>query len=202
MRKFVDSLPQLNTPNNLGQSLPIAVADTTTYPGSDYYEIEYGEYTKQMHSDLPPTKLRGYRQVNAVNTSFQYLGPVIVAQKNRPVRVKYINHLPVGAGGDLFIPTDTTYMGVGTGPDGGSQYTQNRATVHLHGGATPWISDGTPHQWTTPAGETDHATSRVSARPTCRICGLTRPPPTPRSSRARARPPAQCQTRPTTRARA
>ena len=32
-------------------------------------------------------------------------------------------------------------------------YTENRATLHLHGGVTPWISDGTPHQWITPAGE-------------------------------------------------
>ncbi len=165
MRKFVDSLPQLNTPNNLGQSLPIAVPDTTTYPGSDYYEIAFREYTKQMHSDLPPTRLRGYVQVNNPadpgGSNIQYLGPVIVAQKARPVRVKYINELPFGPpvnghrAGDLFIPTDTTYMGVGTGPNGGTEeYTQNRATVHLHGGATPWISDGTPHQWNTPAGET------------------------------------------------
>ena len=32
-------------------------------------------------------------------------------------------------------------------------FTQNRAELHLHGGTTPWISDGTPHQWITPAGE-------------------------------------------------
>jgi len=32
-------------------------------------------------------------------------------------------------------------------------YSENRADIHLHGGVTPWISDGTPHQWTTPAGE-------------------------------------------------
>ena len=76
-----------------------------------------------------------------------YLGPVIIAQKNRPVRVVFKNMLPTGAGGNLFIPVDTTYMGAG------APYTQNRATLHLHGGATPWISDGTPHQWTTPAGE-------------------------------------------------
>ncbi len=31
-------------------------------------------------------------------------------------------------------------------------YSENRATLHLHGGITPWISDGTPHQWTTPGG--------------------------------------------------
>ena len=36
----------------------------------------------------------------------------------------------------------------------GTLYTQNRATLHLHGGNSPWISDGTPHQWITPAGET------------------------------------------------
>jgi FtsP/CotA-like multicopper oxidase with cupredoxin domain len=41
-------------------------------------------------------------------------------------------------------------------PDGTimyESYSQNRATLHLHGGNTPWISDGTPHQWITPAGE-------------------------------------------------
>jgi FtsP/CotA-like multicopper oxidase with cupredoxin domain len=43
-------------------------------------------------------------------------------------------------------------MGAGSGPSGGS-YTENRATLHLHGGVTPWISDGTPHQWITPAGD-------------------------------------------------
>ena len=32
-------------------------------------------------------------------------------------------------------------------------YSETRATLHLHGGVTPWISDGTPHQWITPAGE-------------------------------------------------
>ncbi len=33
-------------------------------------------------------------------------------------------------------------------------FKDNRATLHLHGGTTPWISDGTAHQWITPAGET------------------------------------------------
>ena len=57
LRKFVDSLPGLGAANinNLGQYLPVAIADTNTYPGSDYYEIGLVEYTEQMHSDLPPT---------------------------------------------------------------------------------------------------------------------------------------------------
>lgn len=164
LRKFVDGLPGLGASkaNNLGQYLSVAKPDTISYPGCDYYEIELREYTEQLHSDLPPTKLRGYVQVNngtdpsgrntLVPDPIHYLGPTIFATKDRPVRVKFTNKLPVGAGGDLFIPVDTTVMGAGEGPTG-AMYTQNRATLHLHGGITPWISDGTPHQWITPAGE-------------------------------------------------
>ena len=74
VRKFVDKLPQLGptganglvTPGGdpAGQYLAIANPDKLTYPGSDYYEIELRQYTEKMHSDLPPTKLRGYVQVN------------------------------------------------------------------------------------------------------------------------------------------
>jgi FtsP/CotA-like multicopper oxidase with cupredoxin domain len=158
MRKFVDLLPGLGptNANNLGQYIPVAVPNTSLYPGCDYYEIELREYTERMHSDLIPTKLRGYVQVvgGVPVAPIHYLGPIIMAQKNRPVRVKFTNKLPIGAGGNLFLPVDTTIMGSGMGPVAGKMYTQNRATLHLHGGATPWISDGTPHQWTVPAGET------------------------------------------------
>jgi FtsP/CotA-like multicopper oxidase with cupredoxin domain len=167
LRKFVDTLPGLGAANanNLGQYLSVAYPDTVTYPGSDYYEIELRQFQERMHSDLPPTTLRGYVQVNrgtdanGSNTiepdPIHYLGPVIIAQKDRPVRIKFTNALPTGAGGDLFIPVDTSIMGAGKGPLGesGPNFTQNRATLHLHGGRTPWISDGTPHQWITPAGE-------------------------------------------------
>ncbi|MDI6901695.1 MAG: cell wall-binding repeat-containing protein [Anaerosomatales bacterium] len=164
LRKFVDTLPGVGpaNANNLGQFVSVAHPDTITYPGSDYYEIELVEYTEQMHSDLPPTTLRGYRQTNfgtdagGANTippdPVHYLGPMIFAEKDRPVRVKFTNSLPTGEGGDLFIPVDTSVMGAGEGPTG-ELYTQNRASLHLHGGRTPWISDGTPHQWITPADE-------------------------------------------------
>jgi hypothetical protein len=41
IRKFVDSLAGLGSANvnDLGQYMPVALADQTTYPGSDYYEI-------------------------------------------------------------------------------------------------------------------------------------------------------------------
>lgn len=170
LRKFVNDLPGLNTANNIGQQIPIATPDAATFPGSDYYEIALVEYSKQLHSDLPAagTKLRGYVQEHngvMVGTP-QYLGPLIVATRNKPVRIKFTNRLPVGAGGNLFIPVDTTFMGAGEGPKFANgtpcdpavqtcaSFTQNRAAIHLHGGLPPWISDGTPHQWITPAGET------------------------------------------------
>jgi len=164
LRKFVDSLPGVGpeNANNLGQYLAVGHPDTVTYPGTDYYEIEVRQYSEQMHSDMPATLLRGYVQVNkgtdalGLNTvepdPIHYLGPTILARKGRPVRVKFTNKLPSGAGGDLFLPVDKTYMGAGKGPNGG-EYSQNRATIHLHGGKTVWISDGTPHQWVTPASE-------------------------------------------------
>jgi len=158
IRKFIDTLPLPNAANNLGNPLPVATPDTTTFPGSDYYEISLVEYRQKLHSDLPSTQLRGYVQTNGPNGANQvpyYLGPIIVAQSNRPVRVKFTNALPsVNNGGNLFIPTDLTSLGAGLGTArGASPYLQNRATVHMHGGNTPWISDGTPHQWTIPASD-------------------------------------------------
>ena len=111
-----------------------------------------------------------------------YLGPTIVATKDRAARIVFYNLLPKGADGDLFLPTDTSLMGSGDTPavmnppvnsgtvtdevrnpmctekyyDAAMRdmcFTENRATLHLHGGVTPWISDGTPHQWITPANE-------------------------------------------------
>ncbi len=157
IRKFIDSLPGLGyaNRNNLGQFIPVAVPDTTSYPGSDYYEIGLKDHTEKFNTDLPPTVIRGYYQINATDVNVRaarYLGPLIVANRDRPVRLKLVNQLGLGNAGNLFLPVDTTLMGAGMGPTG-QPYTQNRATIHLHGLYGPWISDGTPHQWITPAGD-------------------------------------------------
>ena len=139
--------------NNLGQQIPQATPDTTTFPDSDYYVIGVVDYKQKLHSDLPPTHLRGYVQLDANNQPIgkpQYMGPMIVAQKDRPVRVKMINMLTqsadnAGNKGKLPIPVDVTYMG--------ADDTHNRTAMHLHGGNTPYISDGTPRQWVKPKGE-------------------------------------------------
>ena len=182
IRKFVDSLPGLGPAgaNNLGNYIPVAVKDTTTYPGSDYYEFASVRYAQKLHSDINQTDLWGFVQVetnvtlgnhfplrypngapilNATGGQVygvdqpRYMGPIVVATKDVPVRVKFTNYLPNGTDGLSLIPVDETLMGAGVGPDGVNKYTQNRVTLHLHGGATPWISDGTTHQWTVPVNE-------------------------------------------------
>jgi len=175
LRKFVDALPNL---------VP-AMADKATFAGSDYYELAVVEFSQKLHTDLAnPTTLRGYVQLETaanaatsahvaltypggapiLNNGAQvyayaaptYLGPMIVAQRGTPVRIRLVNYLRASnAGGNLFLPVDTTMMGAGTGPNGAAagKYPQNRTVLHLHGGDTVWISDGTPNQWITPAGE-------------------------------------------------
>ncbi|MBX7268388.1 hypothetical protein KIF24_21805 [Micromonospora sp. Llam7] len=167
LRKFVDPLPGLGTLGRtpLGAHLPVAVPDTITHPGCDYYEIGLREYAQRLHRDLPATRLRGYRQLNlgtdvdghntvAPPPQPWHLGPVVLARRGRPVRIKFINQLPAGPAGDLFLPVDPTVPGAGPGPLGGpAPYPQNRAVLHLSGALTGWISAGTPWQWITPAGE-------------------------------------------------
>jgi hypothetical protein len=195
LRKFVDKLPGLGAANanNLGQYIPVATPDQSTFPGADYYEIGLKTYQQRMHSDLPAagTMLRGYYQKNGTDHASQYLGPAIIARRDRPVRVKFFNELPVGAAGNLPLPVDEMVMGAGMGSltaTGAAcdpmmqmcaKYTQNRAAVHLHGGLTPWISDGTPHQWITPAGENTPYKKGVSFMNVPDMIGAGKPVPNP-----------------------
>ncbi len=225
LRKFVDTLPSLTPPGankfgvagKTGEYIPIAVADTTTYPGSEYFIIGVVEHAQWMHSDLqkattqrsyvqlypklserpaalgttnPPTKaidgLTGQVLPSPVALKYpngkaitwpgtteqvygydnpHYLGPIILTLTGVPVRTKMVNFLPTGRAtvnattkavtarnGDMFLPVDETLAGAGVTP-AGDKYPQNRVAFHLHGGDSPWISDGTPHQWVTAAGD-------------------------------------------------
>jgi spore coat protein A len=53
LRKFIQPLPALGTEIPLANSVP--------FLGGDYFQLNAGEYTQQLHPDLPkPTKLWGY----------------------------------------------------------------------------------------------------------------------------------------------
>ena len=91
-----------------------------------------------------------------------YLGPMITTNKGTPVRLKVMNFLPVGKAtldtngkvtsrnGDIFLPVDQSLLGASNIQN---TYPQNRISIHLHGGDSPWISDGTPHEWISPAND-------------------------------------------------
>ncbi len=137
------------------QTLPAPVALTypdgsaITWPGSKTTANPAGE------------------QVYAYNKP-SYLGPTLMTHSGTPVRAQMVNLLPPGRAtrdaqgkvtarnGDIFLPVDESLGGAGLAPTGGAtpdKYPQNRVSFHLHGGDSPWISDGTPHQWITPAAD-------------------------------------------------
>jgi hypothetical protein len=91
MRKFRDSL----------SDLLLAVADTVTYPGCDYYEISIEEYTVSMQSDIPLTKRRGYRQTNTATPSSR-IDPSCPAKNSWTLRI------PPGTWGPCLQPRSTS----------------------------------------------------------------------------------------------
>jgi hypothetical protein len=118
----------------------------------------YNTLTSATH--ITGTDGVNYALVQAYSVDYpHYFGPIFTASRNVPTRIKFINLLPAGRAsgtvrnGDIFLPVDESLSGAGFGPDGKIKYTQNRANIHLFGGDTPWISNGNPHQWITPAQE-------------------------------------------------
>lgn len=221
LTKFVDPLPGLGDPRTVDPAtphIPLAIPDTASYPGSNYYVMGVVEYKQRMHSELQKeTTLRGYVQLypqgtpagslganaylltypngNAIywpGTTEQvvayekphYLGPIITAEKGTAVRMLMMNFLPTGRGavngqtfernGDLFLPVDESLGGAGNTATAQETYNQNRVSIHLHGGDSPWISDGTPHQWFVPANDPTSYKEGASLKP---VPDMPAPPP-------------------------
>ena len=129
-------------------NIPVAVPDGTLTRGVttiQHYTIDINQYSDTLHPNLPPTILWGYHSRTnlgdgpGVDNSQRHLGGIIIAQRGTPVQLTVQNNLP----NSHILPVDTSLMGA----DGAV----NRATVHIHGGKVPWISDGGPFTWFEPA---------------------------------------------------
>jgi spore coat protein A, manganese oxidase len=151
IRKFIVSLPGLGpaAKNEIGQYIPLATKHTTTFAGqtTDLYSMAAAIFSQKMHPDLPgKTDFFGYTDLATFDQ--KYLGGAIVATRNRPVILTVKNLLP----SRHILPVDPTVM---AGPNGVmvGDLPHNRIVTHLHGGLTPWFSDGTPFQWYTPSGQ-------------------------------------------------
>ena len=63
------------------------------------------QFTQKVHTSLPPTTFWGYAQDGGPgDTAQKYLGGVIVATANRPVRLTMRNNLPA----THILPVDKT----------------------------------------------------------------------------------------------
>lgn len=151
LRKFVTSLPGLgpSAKNEIGQYIPLATKNTVSFAGqlTDTYDLAVAAYSERMHPDLPgKSDFLGYFDLSTYDQ--KYLGGAIVATRGRPVLLRVANKTPNRA----IIPVDPTLM---AGPGGLTvgDLPLNRIGTHLHGGLTPWFSDGTPYQWYTPRGQ-------------------------------------------------
>ena len=138
LRKFVQPMRGVG-----GAGIPLAQPDTERQawwqPGVTHYTIDIRQFEDQLHPDLPnPTRLWGFGQGDV--SGFRHLGGIIAAKRGEPVQVTFRNHLP----STHILPIDRTIMG--------TEWPDNRADVHLHGGRTPWTSDGGPFAWWDPTG--------------------------------------------------
>lgn len=135
-----------------GAGIPVAVSDgTRSWKGgisATHYTIDINQFTDQLYPGsknvIGPTTLWGYNPTKALGVTGvpvqKHLGGVIVAKKGTPVQITFRNNLPP----KHILPVDTTIMGA-DGP-------VNRTSTHLHGGLTPWISDGGPYATWDPKG--------------------------------------------------
>lgn len=122
LAKFVDALPVLS---------PL-VPQLGVVPGADYYEIGMNQIAQKLHRDLDPTQVWAYLN--------HYPGPLIVARRNRPTVVKWVNNLPTTP----LLTVDQTIHGAQP-PN-----PLVRTVVHLHGGNVPPDVDGYPEDWFVP----------------------------------------------------
>lgn len=150
IRKFITTLPGLGPSgaNNIGQYIPLATKTTQTFAGliTDVYSLGVKPFGEKMHPDLSgATHFWGYYDLTSGDQ--KYLAGAIVAKRGTPVLLSVTNQLP----NKTLIPVDPTLM---AGPNGlmVGDLPLNRIVTHLHGGFTPWFSDGTPFQWFDPKG--------------------------------------------------
>jgi spore coat protein A, manganese oxidase len=150
IRKFAVELPGLGPSgaNRIGQYLPLATKHSIRFAGqtTDLYNLVATGFRQTMHPDLPgKANFFGYSDLNTLDQ--KYLGGIIVAKRGTPTMLTMTNLVPP----QHILPVDPTLM---AGPNGQmvGDLPTNRIAVHLHGGLTPWFSDGTPFQWFTPEG--------------------------------------------------
>lgn len=119
--RYIDPLP-----------IPKRLAAHAMRGGTTQYRVRMVEFSRQLHSQLPPATLWGYEG--------QYPGPVFEAYQGKSVEVEWVNALPR----EHLFPIDPHIHGAM--PPAPAV----RTVPHLHGARTTSGSDGLPEKWFTP----------------------------------------------------
>lgn len=132
-----DTQPVYRTPDALERyidPLPILkrLEPHGAHRGRLQYRVRMLEFTQQLHSQLPPTRLWGFEG--------RYPGPTFEAFRNKPIEVLWENSLPTK---HLFEIDPHIHGAMPPSP-------VVRTVTHLHGSRTRSDSDGLPEKWFTP----------------------------------------------------
>jgi spore coat protein A len=131
--------------------IPVAAPDAFSAPvtGVTHYTLSIGQFQDTLHPNLGPTTLWGYNPAVPFGGGVQpqkHLGGIIATQRGTPIQITFTNNLPA----QHILPVDVSaFFAEAAAKYGGNGH--NAACVHLHGGFVPWISDGGPFAWFTPA---------------------------------------------------
>jgi len=120
LERYIDPLP-----------IPKRLIPENTGKGGTQYRVRMLEFTQQLHSQLPPTRLWGYEG--------HYPGPTFEALRGEPIAVQWENHLPSQ---HIFQVDSRVHGAMPPAP-------AVRTVPHLHGSRSPSDSDGLPEKWFT-----------------------------------------------------
>jgi len=120
-----DLCPLVLTPYLDPLPIPPLATPTSGVPGgAATYDMHVAQVQQQLHAELAPTTLWTYGGT--------YPGPTILATRDVPITVNWINDLPPG---QHYLPVDLCAHGATNEP---------KIVTHLHGGHVPAAVDGYP----------------------------------------------------------
>ena len=161
--QFIDELPALRLVPGYGGTLQLPT------PGNLTIRMQEFKANMMPSTFLPGTyqgtwvwgyQTDGYETWDGANPASTYINPVVVALRDTPTKIKWVNELGTGADSNLYWQdwTDQTlhwadpFHLAHDDPDRFLHYTgQVPAVAHLHGGEVPPQLDGGPDAWFTTA---------------------------------------------------
>lgn len=132
-------------------ALPIPhKAQPVRLANEEFYEIEMTQQSHDFHPDAQAVPVWCYADKSSHSEAVAqtYLGPTIEATQGKPVRIRWINRLPI----DKTLPfTCNTLEKPGASCYGHNQIPEpGHAIVHLHGAHCPAESNGYPSSYLQP----------------------------------------------------